>query len=220
MARLLIVEDHALLGQSLEYALRGDELEVTRCEDLDPDVILEAVARVQPDAVLLDLDLGKHRGSSLPLIAPIIQLGARVLMITGVTDRIRLAECVEAGAAGIIPKSASYQQLLDAIQQVAVHGQAAMTNHERSDLLLELHQHRAAERERFALFDALTSREREILGAVMNGLSADEVARELVVSVATVRSHIQSILEKLGVHSQLAAVALARRVGWQPDQGG
>lgn len=68
-------------------------------------------------------------------------------------------------------------------------------------------------------FGRLTAREKHVLLRLIEGLSADAVARESVVSVATVRSQIRSVLAKLGVHSQLEAVALARRVGW-PERSG
>jgi DNA-binding NarL/FixJ family response regulator len=65
-------------------------------------------------------------------------------------------------------------------------------------------------------FHELTTREREVLGALMQGKSADTIAEESVVSVATIRTQIRSILAKLGVNSQLAAVARAQEVRWEP----
>jgi len=66
-----------------------------------------------------------------------------------------------------------------------------------------------------APFEQLTGRERVVLGALMDGASAGEIAKASFVSMATVRSQIRSILEKLGVHSQVAAVALAHRSRWE-----
>jgi len=83
-------------------------------------------------------------------------------------------------------------------------------------VLTSLREHRAAERARLAPFERLTTRERIVLGALMDGASAEEIAKSSFVSLATVRSQIRSILEKLSVHSQVAAVALAHRLRWDP----
>jgi len=77
-----------------------------------------------------------------------------------------------------------------------------------------MREHREQERERLAPFTRLTSREADVLHDLMQGLSADDIAATRYVSIATVRSHIRAILQKLHVNSQLAAVALAVQSGW------
>jgi len=84
----------------------------------------------------------------------------------------------------------------------------------REMLMSELRAHRAQEGERLAPFSRLTVRECEVLQDLIEGKNADRIATESFVSVATVRSHIKSLLAKLGVNSQLAAVAAAQRAGW------
>src|SRR3546814_16114788 len=91
-----------------------------------------------------------------------------------------------------------------------------MTNAEREDLLADLRQRRADESERLAPFEKLTEREREVLAGLMQGLAAEALANELFVSMATMRSHIRSILSKPGVRSQLAAVARSQASAWPP----
>jgi DNA-binding NarL/FixJ family response regulator len=90
-----------------------------------------------------------------------------------------------------------------------------MLPYERDEMLATLRRHRAEEQRRRAPFDRLTARERAVLAAMMDGSTAEEIARSAFVSLATVRSQIRSILEKLGVHSQMAAVALAHRSHWE-----
>jgi DNA-binding NarL/FixJ family response regulator len=80
--------------------------------------------------------------------------------------------------------------------------------------LSELRAHRAQEGERLAPFARLTVRECEVLQDLVEGKNAERIANDSFVSVATVRSHIKSLLAKLGVNSQLAAVAAAQRAGW------
>lgn len=132
------------------------------------------------------------------------------------TDRVQLAECIEIGAVGFVAKSESFDRLLEAIREVAAV-QTLLTADQRTELLLELRPQRAATEARLKPFTRLTPRERQVLQALHEGKQAEALAREWVLSVATIRSQIRSVLQKLGVSSQLQAVALARRAGWHPD---
>lgn len=213
-ATVLLVEDHELLAESLAAALRGDGIPALRPPGLDPGSVLEAVSEHRPAVVLLDLGLGEHT-SALPMIRPITDLGAAVVMCTAETDRVRLAECVEAGAIGIVPKSESFDHLVAALHE-ALELRSLLDARQREDLLAELRRQRAEDERRLAPFRALTAREQSVLAALVEGHSAEEIAAGHVVSLATVRTQIRSVLQKLGVHSQLAAVAAARAAGWQP----
>jgi two-component system, NarL family, nitrate/nitrite response regulator NarL len=213
-ARVLIVEDHALLAQSVVFALRAEGFDVELAERLDGDGILATAERLHPDVVLLDLDIGGALGTSLGIIDPLKATGARVVMVTGVTDPARLAECVEAGAIGLISKADPFDQLIEAVKDAVELGML-LSPAQRDELLRELRRQRTADRERLQKFEQLTKREAEVLGALMDGLSADQIAAQWFVSLATVRSQIRSLLLKLGVNSQLSAVALARQARWE-----
>lgn len=216
-ASVLIVEDHELLAQSLVFALRAEGLQVEAITPTTPDVILATAEELRPTVVLLDLDLAGDIGTSIPLIAPLEELGAQVVMVTGVTDRVRLAECLEAGASGLINKSTPFDQLVMAVREVAELG-TLVPQQQRQELLAELRRQRAADQERLRPFERLTSRERQVLAGLVDGKSAERIAEEAFVSVATVRSQIRAILIKLNVNSQLAAAAMARQRGWTgPD---
>jgi DNA-binding NarL/FixJ family response regulator len=132
-----------------------------------------------------------------------------------VTDRIQLAICLEAGANGVVSKAGSFSGLLEQVQRAA-SGQAVTSVTERAAYTEELRQHRVAEKARTAPFEALTRREAEVLGLILEGLSAQEMARESYVSMPTIRTQIRSIFLKLGVNSQLEAAAMARAMGWLP----
>jgi DNA-binding NarL/FixJ family response regulator len=217
--RVLIVEDHALLAQSLTVALQADGFAVERCKDLDGEGILESARALAPSVVLLDLDIGGELGDSLSLISPLQQLGARVVMLTGVTDRHRLAACIEAGAIGLVSKAEPFGRLIDGVREAVELG-TLLSPAQRDQLLDELRRQRREDRERLAVFEALTTREQQVLDALMDGKPAETIAADWVVSVATVRSQIRSLLQKLGVNSQLAAVALARKADWSLERGG
>jgi DNA-binding NarL/FixJ family response regulator len=215
--RVLIVEDHELLAQSLAVALEGQGIAADVARGATPDDLLDFVKQRSVDLVLLDLDLGAWMGSGVELVPELVGRGARVAILTGSTDRTRHAEAVEAGAVGVLEKSTSFDNLVEAVREAA-RGNDLLSRHERSELLKDLHDARVADADRHAVFDRLTPRERQVLGGLMDGRSADEMAARWVVSLATVRSQIRSVLMKLGVHSQLAAVALARQRGWTMDR--
>jgi DNA-binding NarL/FixJ family response regulator len=216
--RLLIVEDHELLAGTMAMALRQKGLEVHAVAGPTSAAVVETARRLAPVLVLLDLELGPPLGSGLDLVRPLVEAGGRVVMVTGVTDRARLGACIEAGAAGLVSKTAGFSVLVDAVERGA-HGTALLGENERQALLGEARRHRRADRERLAPFDALTPREQAVLGGLLAGESADTIAGRSYVSLATVRSHIRAILQKLGVKSQLAAVALARDAEWCPPPG-
>jgi two-component system, NarL family, nitrate/nitrite response regulator NarL len=218
-ADVLIVDDHGLLAQSLTFALRAEGLQVDRCRELTGPAIVGAVESAQPDVVLLDLDLGGEVGASTELIPTLREAGSSVVMLTGVTDRTRLAACVEAGAVGVIPKSDPFERLVAGVTR-AVEVGTLLTRHERDELLAELRRSRETERARRQPFEELTRREAEVLAALMEGQSAERIARDAFVSLATVRSQIKSLRLKLGAGSQLEAVAMARHAGWELEQNG
>ena len=212
-ARVMIVEDHELLAQSLSLALQAQGMDVDIVPLTTPDDVMLMAEKVTPDVVLLDLDLGGAIGSGLQFVEPLIAGGAQVLIVTGSNDLMRIAECVEVGAVGYVRKSQPFQELLDAVVEVASL-QTLMTPRQRRSLLAELQDQRRADRGLLQLFNRLTGRERAVLHALQEGKSAEVMAAEWFVSTATVRSQIRSILRKLDVNSQLAAVAAARRAGW------
>jgi two-component system, NarL family, nitrate/nitrite response regulator NarL len=213
--RVLIVEDHALLAESLAMALRlRDFIDVEICDPsmLDAESVLSTVDRLRPDVILLDVFLG-DAGLSIPMIPPLVQAGAKVLILTATQDRVVLARCLESGATGVFDKAQPFNELITWVIDAAL-GRTTMRPAARQELLSDLAEHRRDSDTLRSSFDKLTDREAEVLAAIVDGAGADEIAARQHVAVSTVRSHIRSILDKLGVNSQLAAVALARRAGW------
>ena len=215
---VLIVEDHTLLAEGLAAAFRAEGLVVHVVDGPSSDVIIAVAREVEPDLVLLDLMLGDEIGLTIPMIPGLRSTGADVLVLTGITDRLLLSASLEAGASGFASKSATFDGILDRVRNI-LDGQPAISEPERADMLADLREHRAERHARIAPFERLTAREQAVLAALMDGRSAERIADEAFVSIATVRSQIRSILEKLDVRSQLAAVALAHRAEWTPPVG-
>jgi DNA-binding NarL/FixJ family response regulator len=212
---VLLVDDHSLITQGLSLTLRSEGLATHVAIEPDLELVL-ALARVhRPALALVDLQFDGNASEGLDLIEPLTQT-TPVLVLTGVTDPVLLGTCLERGAIGIASKAEPFDRLLDRIQS-ALRGDAALGIREREDLLAVARQHRIEEARRLAAFSSLSTRECEVLDHLARGLGADLIAERTFVSVATVRTHIQAILRKLDVNSQLAAVARAHEAGWRPS---
>lgn len=214
--RVLLVEDHQLMAQSLQVALRAEGMTAVRAPLDDVEAVLACARELEPQVVLLDLDLRGRIGDGVVLVAPLVALGAQVVVVSGSEDRVRVAQAVEAGAIGCVSKAEDVDVLLGAVQDAAAM-QELLTPVQRTMLLLELHRQRQEHDDRMAPFRSLTPRERDVLRAMMDGQAASAIAKAVFVSEATVRTQIRSVLAKLRVNSQLEAVAAARRAGWSPE---
>jgi DNA-binding NarL/FixJ family response regulator len=212
--RVMVVEDHELLAESLRIALSALGMSVT-LPDLRPDAIL-AAATPRHDVVLLDLDLGDSGLDGSSLVEGLAATGARVVVVSGTEDRHRIAACVRRGAHGYVAKSRPLDELVDAVLAAAA-GQPILAEIDRQELLRGLRSFDAARQRELLPFESLTSREGYVLAQLMAGRPAATIAGSSYVSEATVRTQIRAILTKLGVRSQLAAVAEARRIGWVPQ---
>jgi DNA-binding NarL/FixJ family response regulator len=210
-----IVDDHALVSDALAHVLNEKGFEAFSLQPSTLDDVVEFAREQRLNVILLDLDLGAL-GSSIPVIAPLRDAGCRVIVVTGSNERPQWGECIEAGAAAVVSKAVSFTELIETVTDM-LDDVAERRQTERLELLDSLRQHREDERQRLAPFAQLTVREHEVLLALTRGMSAEDISASMYVSIATVRSHIRSILQKLGVNSQLAAVALAVRAGWSPQ---
>lgn len=212
---ILLVDDHVVIAQALAASLRSvgfGPVDYVRGEALDIPGVLAAADALHPDVALVDLHLGEGR-SGLPVIGPLVGRGVAVVAFTASEDPLAEALCLEAGAAGFMSKSEAFEVVAAYVARVAA-GEDVVGVSRRAELLSGLRAHRAATDSRLRVFASLTPRESEVLRALMAGRSAQEIADATFVAVKTVRTHIDSIHRKLGVRSQLAAVAFAREVGW------
>lgn len=206
--RVLIVEDHQLLAHALAAALadHGVAAKVVhpadagaRAADADPGTV-----------VVLDLALGDGIDGS-DLVAPFRSRGARVLVVTGSTEVEPMARALEAGAVDVLPKSRPFAALLDAVR--ALHA-GTYTPDARTcqEILRRATECRAARTRARDVLGRLTPREHAVLDALCRGHDARRIASDAGVALTTVRAQIRAILCKLGVRSQLQAVALAQEL--------
>jgi DNA-binding NarL/FixJ family response regulator len=217
VSRVAVVEDHHLLAETLVAALERAS-ETARVVPLQSPAVMVADLLSEPvDLVLLDLDLGEY-GDSTAMISELVGAGLRVLLVTGCADRLRIAAALEQGAIGYQSKAAGFELLLGRVH-AALGATAALDPGHRLELLDELRRTRAVRKADLAPFERLTDREAETLRALADGNTVTGIALEWFVSEATMRSHVRSVLGKLGVSSQLAAVTAAVHSGWLAEPG-
>lgn len=205
--RVLVVDDHSLVATGLQLALSARGWEVETSNGPTASDVIGRARCFAPHCILLDLNLG-GLGSGLDLVGPLSSMSAHVVMLTSERRRLVLAECVEAGAAGWISKGVMIEEV-DALLGRLLGGETLLGRASVAALLDELRRERGAALRAQDRFDRLTRREALVLGALIDGFSAEEIAATHFVALPTVRSQIRAVLQKLGVRSQLAAVALA-----------
>jgi DNA-binding NarL/FixJ family response regulator len=219
--RILIVEDHVLFAESLELALTVEGYDVRRMAVPDngnaPGTMIAAVLRQRPRIVLLDLDLGRF-GDGLRMVAPLAKAGVNVVVVTASSERPRWGEALRYGARTVLSKSRPLNDILATVRRIT-HGLPVMDVEEREELLRLWQQRRAELADLERRLELLTPREAQVLGHLMEGHTVHDIAALSVVSEATVRTQVKSILAKLEVSSQIAAVGMAHHVGWRQPTG-
>ncbi|MFC5728829.1 MULTISPECIES: LuxR C-terminal-related transcriptional regulator [Nocardioides] len=210
------MDDHLLFVEMLELSLTREGHDVRTVAVSDPRVqarhLCSAILRTRPQIVLLDLDLGLQV-DGVCFVEPLQRAGVAVIVVTGDEDETRWGECIARGARIVLPKSASLDTILRTVRRVA-EGRPVMGPEEADRLLRRYRQELGWVQDVRARLDTLTPREREILAALMSGQNVHDIARAALVSEATVRSQVKSVLAKLHVSSQLAAVGIAHKAHW------
>lgn len=216
--RVLIIDDHALFAESLELAMNLAGYDVRRATIPDEggsmSSLLSGVIRTQPRIVLLDLDLGRY-GDGVRLIAPLVAAGFNVVVVTASSDHTRWGDCLHHGARTVVSKGRPLNDILSIVRRVN-QGLPVMDRDEREALIALWANERRERGDLKQRLTALTPREQAVLGQLMSGQTVRDIATASVVSEATVRTQVKSILAKLQVSSQLAAVGLANQADWRP----
>jgi DNA-binding NarL/FixJ family response regulator len=214
LTRILLVEDHVSFRQALAFMFeREPEFEVVgQAGSVDevrklPDGLLKDVEVAVVDLALPDrdgLELIEDLSSNEPQIM--------TLVLSASLESGRFARAIEAGAAGVLHKSIPIKEIIEAVRRLKA-GEALLSPGEVIEMLRVVSREREEKRDVLQAIERLTSREREILKALAEGLESREIAEKLNITVETERTHMVNILHKLGVHSRLQALVFAARHG-------
>jgi DNA-binding NarL/FixJ family response regulator len=211
--RLLIVDDQELVRTGFRLLLETqDDLEVVGEAGNGLEAI-ELASELRPDVVLMDIRMPGMDGveTTARLTAAAIEPPPRVLVLTTFDLDEYVFGALRAGAAGFLLKDAPRERLLEAIR--VVHGGEALLSPSITRRLIEDFAARTDPLQPPPSLEQITPREREVLVLVSRGLSNGEIAERLVVTEATVKSHVGSILMKLGLRDRVQAVVFAYEHG-------
>ena len=172
----------------------------------DGRTVLEEIRRLAPDVALLDRGLPMLDGVEVVRAIVRDKLPTRVVMLSADSSSSLVYDVVRLGVAGFLTKAATLDEICDTIAAVA-RGETVLAAEIQSGLVTELR-----EREQYAR-PLLTERESQVLRLIADGLSGPEIGERLYISSSTVKTHVKSVLEKLGVSDRAAAVAEAMRRG-------
>jgi DNA-binding NarL/FixJ family response regulator len=207
--KVVLVDDHKLFRDGLRKIL-----------DLEPDIRVEAEAgdgeeglavihECQPDIVLFDINMPRVNGLQLAREIRNLKMKTALIAVSAYDDEDSLATLSAEGVLGFVLKSSGRGELIAAVRSVS-RGQPYVDPHVAGKLMLSF----AKRKNKNDLLVDLTSREKEILYWLAQGLNNDEVAKRMVLSEKTVKNHVSHILKKLDIRDRTQAAILAWRVGF------
>jgi two-component system nitrate/nitrite response regulator NarL len=220
-ATVQLADDSVLFRSALRVALENTEEFDVIAETADVTSTLAEVRRTGPDLVLVAADLPGEGGaiSVCGRVAKDRDLPTRSLILDAAADQHQLLRALEAGAVGYVPRDVRLINLLSDMR-AAIRGEATVPPRMLGGLLRELIERRRRWNDFHERYARLSPRERETLALLANGCEHVEIARTLVISSKTARTHVQNLLAKLDVHSRLEAVTLAVEHGVVDVRGG
>ncbi|WP_328294628.1 response regulator transcription factor [Kineococcus sp. NBC_00420] len=204
--RVLVVDDHPVVRGGIEGLLAtADDLEVVGGA-ADGREALDAVARLRPDVVLMDLRMPVVDGATATAEIRRAHPEVHVLVLTTYETDADIVRAVEAGATGYLLKDTPLAQLLDAVR-AASRGETVLAPPVAAKWRARL---------RGSVQESLTPRELQVLGSVSRGSTNAEIGRELFIGEATVKTHLLRTFAKLGVDDRTHAVTIATQRGLLP----
>lgn len=210
--RVLVVDDQPVFTEMLRVVLdMQDDIKVVGMAFTGDDGLKSAL-ELRPDVLLVDYHMPGLTG--LEVIQGLKDSGENptVVVLTADTDEAIMAEAIAAGAAGYITKQQALNEVVQAVR-TASEGEPVVPAFMIPRILSHFHKQQQKDQQAELLRDKLSKREIEILEQLARGASNDEISEVFVLSPNTVRTHIQNVLKKMGVHSKLQATTLALQLG-------
>jgi two-component system nitrate/nitrite response regulator NarL len=203
---VFLADDHPVYREGLRRAVEErPELRLVG-EAADGRQTVSELRRLRPDVAVVDLRMPELEGAELVAAVKAAAPDTRVLVLSAFDDAEHVFAALTAGADGYLAKDADREAICDGIAALA-RGEALIDPGVQSGLLREMRSRAAARK------PTLTPREHDVLELVAEGLTAQQIGDRLVLSAATVKTHLSSVYEKLGVPDRSSAVAVAMRRG-------
>ncbi|GAA3265455.1 response regulator transcription factor [Dactylosporangium vinaceum] len=210
MIRVLIVDDHEVVRQGLRFML-SQELGVEVVGEAgDGPAALVEIRRLRPDVVLLDIVLPGLDGLGVLHALRGAEHRPAVIVLTSYADEQKAIEAMRAGALSYLPKTTPADRVTEAVRAAATGGSVLTP-----DVAAAVVQ-RWRDQDRDGPLDRLSARERDVLAELSRGRSNREIARSLALGEQTVKSHVSSILMKLGLQDRTQAAIFGLQHGLVP----
>ncbi len=209
--RLLLVDDHTLVRQGIRSLLETQEDMEVVGEASGGHEAIAMTGDLRPDVTLMDLAMPDMNGMEATRQIKKQHPEIQVLALTMHSTDDYLFRALESGASGYVLKEADASELATAVR--AVHAGGAYIYPPLAKRLVEQFLLRIGSGEERTSYGTLTSREQDILRFIGDGLTNEEIAEQLVLSVHTVQTHRSNIMKKLGLHNRAQLVTYAARVG-------
>lgn len=209
--RVLIAEDHPIMRQGLSVVLDAYDDLVLVGEAEDGEQAVRLAQALKPDVIVMDIQMPGKDGISAIQEINHMQLNVRILVLTNYQDDDKVFQAIKAGAVGYILKETRSEKLVEAIRLVQL-GEYALPPTIVRKLMQEIKQPPNLS----STEEVLTAREIDILRYLARGLSNQEIAGELGISVTTVATHVRNILSKLHMANRTQAALYAMEHGISP----
>ncbi len=205
--RILIAEDHALLREGLKALLAMDEQLEVVAEATDGREAVRLASEAQPDLILMDLSMPNTNGTEAIRAIKRRNPETKIIVLTVHKTEEYVRTALQAGANGYALKDDTHQELISAIRRV-LRGDTYLSPG-ISGKIITSYLDRPGQDGAAATWDALTSREREILKLIAEGYKNKEIAEYLSLSLKTIEKHRSNLMKKLDLHSASALTAYA-----------
>jgi len=210
MISVLVAEDHTVMrGGLVELLSVADDLEVVGTA-VDGAEAIELAEELRPDVVLMDISMPDVDGIRATGSILEARSETRVVMLTAFSDRDRVVAALDAGAIGYLLKDSEPREVLEAVR-AAARGDAPLAPRAARQLLAARSEEQRAD---------LSKREREVLALVAEGLPNKLIARRLEISEKTVKTHLTSVFQRIGVSDRTQAALWAQRQGFGTSEQG
>lgn len=214
--RLVLVDSHRMLTDALAARLSAArEMWVAGTCTVDDPRLTEVVRTLRPDVIITEVGRDPAGTGRMVRVLRETQPTVHLVMLTDTPDTAHAVAAARDGAAGWVPKQSSVDHLLAVVRAVC-QGHACYPARQLGAVLRELRDDIRHARDHSDRLGVLSDREREVLLGMVDGKPVNQIAAESLISPNTVRTHVRSIFTKLGVHSRLEAVRVAREAGLRP----
>jgi DNA-binding NarL/FixJ family response regulator len=208
--KVLLVDDHQIVRDGIfALLIKEHDIEIVG-EASNGDELFEKLKFIKPDIIILDISLPKMSGIEIAGILSKDFPQIRIIVFSSYTDEETIFKSIRAGAKGFLPKDSMREDLVDAIKKVH-QGFEYLSDKIPNTILMDYIKKAGSQEEKFnnSKLSSLTKREREILKLIAEGMSYKEIGTELFISVRTVETHKNNILQKLELKSTIDLVKFA-----------